>query len=75
MTWKTTTATAGHCSATPSTSSTTATSRPGRPLHVDLIAFLLARGADPLRTLNGVPVVVEAEIRGQAKRHLSENAL
>jgi hypothetical protein len=36
----------------------------GRLLRADLTAFLLARGADPLRTLNGVPVVVEAGIRG-----------
>jgi hypothetical protein len=36
----------------------------GGPLHADVTAFLLARGADPLRPCNGVPVVVEAEIRG-----------
>lgn len=36
----------------------------GQPLHADVTAFLLARGADPLRTCNGMPVVVEAEIRG-----------
>ena len=34
------------------------------PLHADVTAFLLARGADPLRPFNGVPVVAEAEIRG-----------
>jgi hypothetical protein len=33
----------------------------GGPLHADVTAFLLARGADPLRACNGVPVVVEAE--------------
>lgn len=36
----------------------------GQPLHADTTAFLLARGADPLRTHNGMPVVVETEIRG-----------
>ena len=36
----------------------------GGPLHADVTAFLLARGADPLRPLNGVPVVIEAETRG-----------
>ena len=36
----------------------------GGPLHADVTAFLLARGADPLRPFNGVPVFVEAEIRG-----------
>ena len=36
----------------------------GGPLHADVTAFLLARGADPLRPLNGVPVIVEAETRG-----------
>jgi len=36
----------------------------GAPLHADVTAFLLARGADPLRLYNGVPVVEEAEIRG-----------
>ena len=36
----------------------------GEPLHVDVTAFLLARGADPLRRCNGMPVVVEAEIAG-----------
>jgi hypothetical protein len=36
----------------------------GAPLHVDVTAFLLARGADPLRRTNGMPVVEEAEIRG-----------
>jgi hypothetical protein len=34
------------------------------PLHADVTAFLLARGADPLRKCNGMPVVAEAEIRG-----------
>lgn len=33
-------------------------------MHADVTAFLLARGADPLRPFNGVPVFVEAEIRG-----------
>jgi uncharacterized protein len=36
----------------------------GRPLHVDVTAFLLARGADPLRPCNGMTVVAEAEIHG-----------
>jgi uncharacterized protein len=36
----------------------------GGPLHADVTAFLLARGADPLRSCNGVPIVEEAEIRG-----------
>lgn len=36
----------------------------GEPLHADVTAFLLARGADPLRRCNGMPVVEEAEIRG-----------
>lgn len=35
----------------------------GQPLHADVTAFLLARGADPLRR-NGMPVVGEAEMRG-----------
>lgn len=39
-------------------------SLPPRPLHGDVTAFLLARGANPLRPFNGVPVFVEAEIRG-----------
>lgn len=34
------------------------------PLHADVTAFLLARGADPLRPCNGMTVVAEAEIRG-----------
>lgn len=34
------------------------------PLHADVTAFLLARGADPLREHNGITVVAEAEIRG-----------
>ncbi|WP_410598403.1 ankyrin repeat domain-containing protein [Amycolatopsis sp. lyj-90] len=36
----------------------------GIPLHADTTAFLLARGANPLRRRNGIPVVEEAEIRG-----------
>src|SRR5437773_7633734 len=36
----------------------------GQPLHADVTAFLLARGADPLRRCNGMPVVEEAAIRG-----------
>lgn len=36
----------------------------GKPLHVDVTAFLLARGADPMRPYNGVPAIVEAETRG-----------
>ncbi len=36
----------------------------GEPLHVDVTAFLLARGADPMRPFNGVPVVTAAETRG-----------
>ena len=36
----------------------------GGPLHADVTAFLLARGADPLLPFNGVPVFAEAEIRG-----------
>lgn len=36
----------------------------GEPLHADVTAFLLARGADPLRPCNGMTVVTEAEIRG-----------
>jgi uncharacterized protein len=36
----------------------------GGPLHADVTAFLLARGADPLRPLNGVPAAAEAETRG-----------
>lgn len=38
--------------------------RPGGPLHADVTAFLLARGADPLRPRNGMTIVAEAEIRG-----------
>jgi hypothetical protein len=38
--------------------------RTGQPLHADVTAFLLARGADPLRQRSGLPVVVEAETRG-----------
>jgi hypothetical protein len=36
----------------------------GLPLHADVTAFLLARGADPSRPRNGIPVVAETEIRG-----------
>ncbi len=36
----------------------------GGELHVDVTAFLLARGADPMRACNGIPVVMEAETRG-----------
>jgi uncharacterized protein len=36
----------------------------GEPLDVSTTAFLLARGADPLRRCNGMPVVEEAAIRG-----------
>jgi uncharacterized protein len=36
----------------------------GEPLHADVTAFLLARGADPLRPCNGTTVLAEAEIRG-----------
>ena len=36
----------------------------GEALHADVTAFLLARGADPLRPCNGMPVVEEAAIRG-----------
>lgn len=36
----------------------------GQPLHAGVTAFLLARGADPLRRCNGVPVVTEAAITG-----------
>lgn len=36
----------------------------GQPLHVDVTALLLARGADPLRSCNGITVVMEAEQRG-----------
>ena len=36
----------------------------GGPLHADVTAFLLARGADPLRWCNGMTVLAEAEIRG-----------
>ena len=35
----------------------------GKPLHVDVTAFLLSRGADPLRKQNGVSVLEEAEKR------------
>jgi ankyrin repeat protein len=36
----------------------------GKPLHVDVTAFLLSRGADPLHEHNGVSVLEEAEQRG-----------
>jgi uncharacterized protein len=36
----------------------------GGPLHADVTAFLLARGADPMRLCNGVAAVQQAEIRG-----------
>jgi hypothetical protein len=36
----------------------------GKPLHADVTAFLLARGADPQRKQEGVSVVEEAEVRG-----------
>jgi uncharacterized protein len=38
--------------------------RTGRPLHADVTAFLLARGADPLHQRSGLPVAAEAEKRG-----------
>lgn len=36
----------------------------GGPLHADVTAFLLTRGADPLRPCNGMTVLAEAETRG-----------
>ncbi|MEW1660120.1 MULTISPECIES: ankyrin repeat domain-containing protein [unclassified Streptomyces] len=36
----------------------------GEPLRVDVTAFLLARGADPLRPTDGVLPEAEAEARG-----------
>jgi uncharacterized protein len=33
-------------------------------MHADVTAFLLVRGADPLRECNGVSALVEAESRG-----------
>lgn len=36
----------------------------GNPLHVDVTALLLARGANPFRALNGISTLVEAELRG-----------
>ena len=36
----------------------------GGPLHADTTAFLLARGADPLRVCNGMTIIDEAGIRG-----------
>jgi hypothetical protein len=38
--------------------------RTGQPLHADITAFLLARGADPLRQRSGLPIVAQAETRG-----------
>jgi len=38
--------------------------RTGQPLHADVTAFLLARGADPLHQRSVLPVVAEAETRG-----------
>jgi uncharacterized protein len=38
--------------------------RTGQPLRADLTAFLLARGADPLRRPNGTPLADEAETLG-----------
>lgn len=34
------------------------------PLHADVTAFLLARGADPLRECDGITVLADAESRG-----------
>jgi hypothetical protein len=34
------------------------------PLHADITAFLLARGADPLHTCNGTTIIAEAETCG-----------
>ena len=36
----------------------------GGSLHAAVTVFLLARGADPLRPINGAPAVAEAETRG-----------
>jgi hypothetical protein len=36
----------------------------GGPLHADVTAFLLARGADPLRPCNGTTILAEAETCG-----------
>jgi len=36
----------------------------GGPLHADVTAFLLARGADPMRQTDGITAVDEAEMRG-----------
>jgi uncharacterized protein len=36
----------------------------GGPLHADVTAFLLARGANPLRPRNGITVAAEAETCG-----------
>lgn len=38
--------------------------RTGQPLHADVTAFLLARGADPLRECSGLPLAAEAGRRG-----------
>jgi uncharacterized protein len=57
---RTTTATDGLCSAIDVEHD--AHLQTGRPLHVDVAAFLLAPGADPLRPCNGMTVVAEAEI-------------
>jgi uncharacterized protein len=48
MTWKTTAVYDIHA-------------RTGQPLHADVTAFLLARGAGPLRQRSGLPAVAEAE--------------
>jgi hypothetical protein len=36
----------------------------GRALHVDVTALLLARGADPMRSYNGITAIASAERRG-----------
>jgi hypothetical protein len=36
----------------------------GRLLHADVTAFLLSRGADPLRQCNSITVLAEAETAG-----------
>jgi ankyrin repeat protein len=36
----------------------------GEPLHVDITAYLLALGANPLRRVNGITAMEEAEMRG-----------
>jgi hypothetical protein len=40
----------------------------GQPLHADITAYLLVRGADPLRAHNGMPVVVEPNSAGTGWR-------